>query len=121
MATVKWTNYVLPQDILSVAKELNVQRDLIVRAIQHLEQALERHNDEEFHEARRSVGIALDRLEDWKRSDDVILEAHKRFYEEERKRYEREKLIEALEKDGYKVILIKQDKKGERTNDLTEL
>ena len=119
MATVKWTNYVLPQDILSVAKELNVQKDLIVRAIQHLEQALERHNDEEFHEAR-SVGIALDRLEDWKRSDDVILEAHKRFYEEERKRYEREKLIEALEKDGYKVILIKKRKES-KLNELAEL
>lgn len=112
MATVKWTDYVLPKDVLSVANELNAQRDLIVRAIQHLEQALERHNDEEFHEARRSVGIALDRLEDWKRSDDVILKAHKRFYEEERKRYERERIIEALEKDGYKVILVKQERRA---------
>ena|SRR5690606_34857659 len=117
---MKWTDYVLPSDIVATAQELNAQRDLIVRAIQHLQQALERHNDGEFHEARRSVGIALDRLEDWKRSDDVVLKAHKRFYEEERKRYERERLIEALEKDGYKVILIKKRKESE-LNELTEL
>lgn len=109
---MKWTDYVLTGDIVATAQELNAQRDCLVRAIKHLEEALHHHNNDNFADARWGVYYANKRLEDWERSDKVIMEAHERFLDEERKRRKREKLIEELRNEGYHVVLIKDERRA---------
>src|SRR5690625_2405587 len=78
---MKLEDYILPGDRQAVAKEIEAERECIERAVAHLLLALKNHGEEDFSKSYWEVYRASQRIEDFFRSRDEIVEASKRWYD----------------------------------------
>ncbi len=102
---LKWTNYVLPGDISSTAREINAAGECIERAIGHLLSALSEHGQGDFVESRKLVNQAVERLKDWERSDNEMVNALDRKLKDVRMR-KKLQMIEQFRRQGVEIEVI---------------
>lgn len=102
---MNWQKYVLPGDLLETAQEIDASKVSLVKAIEHLLHALLQHNSGEFEESRKLVNLAVDRLEDWERSDNELQAAFERYLADVRDK-RRKALIEQSTKQVIQAEIV---------------
>ena len=102
---MKWQDHLLPGDMFTTAQEIDAAGGSLQRAIVHLTNAIQHHNHGNYEQSRSLVNMAVDRLEDWEKSDDEMLAAFERHLVEVRKA-QRLKLVEELQRYGVEATIV---------------